>query len=427
MPYTEHLSIRKEHPLSLLCRIVIMAFAVGLAPAASAAAQGWTPPDPTTDPWNSAKLRIGPFFMAPSFDLRDVGIDNNVFRDEANPRQDLTATIAVKTVFGAHIRAFNLRITQDNRYLWFRRYTSERSIDGGLLAIAELRLQRMRPWISVSKLKSTDRAGFEIDTRASRTTPDFETGIDVNLGLRTGLTASFKETKTEYAEGQFFDGVNLKKSLDNRRTFAHVNGRWQYSEFSDILGAFEWSRNRFTYDPLRSGDTVSYMAGFQSRGDSPITGRVQLGYKVQHHDDRTVPDFSGVVLSALVSTVVSDRIKLDVSGDRDLQFSYDDHYPFYVQQGGSLKLTARVNTRLDLIGSALVEWLHYSDSYLSAGLPLTSRTDLATVLGLGFLYFVGGPGGSHLGLTFERGQRDSPLPQKTYRNDRVLTNLRFSF
>ena len=427
VPYTESPSIRKENTLSQLCRILIITFAIGVAAAGSAAAQGWTPPDPSSDPWNTAKLKIGPFFMAPSFDLRDVGIDNNVFRTETNPRQDLTATFSVKTLFGVHLRAFNFRVTQENRYLWFRRYTSERSIDGGLSAIAEVRGQRMRPWLSLSKMKSTERSGYEIDTRASRTTPDFETGLDFSFGLRTGLTASYKDTRTEYDEFQTYAGVDLKEALDNRTTFAHVNARWAYTEYTDILGALEWSRNRFTYNPLRSGVTRAYMGGFQSHGDSPVTGRAQVGYKIQQHDDPAVPDFTGVVFAASVTTIIMDRVKLDAIGDRDIQFSYDDHYPFYVQQGGGLTLTGRIDPRLDLIGSARSEWLHYSETYLSAGLPLKSRTDLATVFGAGFLYSVGGPGGSHFGLTFERAQRRSPLPGKTYRNDRVLTNLKFSF
>src|SRR5438552_2425204 len=73
--------------------------------AASAEAQSWRPPD-RDEPWNNATLKIGPLFVAPTFDLRNVGIDDNVFREDTNPKRDLTATIAVATIFGAHVRAF---------------------------------------------------------------------------------------------------------------------------------------------------------------------------------------------------------------------------------------------------------------------------------------------------------------------------------
>ena len=426
MPYTEYLGV----PLNSLARLLVACGVLCTVLAGRAAAQGWKPPDPSQDPWNRAKLKIGPFYMAPSFDLRNVGIDNNVFRDQGNPRQDLTATIAVSTIFGVHFKAFSLMITQDNRYLWFRRYASERSIDGGLTGLVELRLQNLRPWLLLANLKSTDRSGFEVDTRAARRTPTYEAGVDLSLGHRTGVTAGFSNKRTEYSEAQFFDGVDLKKELDNKQAFAHVKGRWQYSEFTDIVGTVEYARNEFTFDPLRSGSTFSYMVGFQGRGGAPVTGSLNAGYKTQRHDAAGVPDFKGFVLSGSVSTVAFDRLKLDLLGDRDLFFSYDPNYPFYVQQGGGLTVTARVSTRLDLIGSARGEWLRYSESFLTAALPNelnTSRTDTATVLGAGFLYTVGGIAGSHFGLTFERAERMSPLPKKNYRNDRVLTNLKFSF
>ena len=109
-----------------------------------ALAQGWNSPA-VAEPWKDAKMTIGPGFVVPSFDLRNIGVDNNVFRDEQNPRSDLSATVAVSTLFGAHVRAFVLSVTQENNYLWFRRYVSERSIDGGLKALAELRLAWVRP------------------------------------------------------------------------------------------------------------------------------------------------------------------------------------------------------------------------------------------------------------------------------------------
>ena len=390
-----------------------------------AAAQGWRAPDPT-EPWTAATLKFGPFFVAPSFDVRNVGIDNNVFRDRATPRQDLTATMAVSTIFGAHIRAFSLMVTQDNRYIWFRRYTSERSIDGGLRAIAELRLASMRPWITWAKPKSHDRTGYEIDARAGHETPMWEAGSDFNFGLRTGVTVSFSNQRQVYEEDQFYDGVDLKHVLDNRTAFAHVNGKWQYSDYTDMVAGVEWTRNQFVHDPIRNADTVSYFGGFQSHGDAPILGRAQVGYKRQRHEDPNVPDFRGLVGGAALSTVVFDRLKLDLDGDRDLNYSYDDTFPFYVQQGGGLTVTGRLSTRFDVIVSSRAEWLQYSQNFIDNDQPVAARTDRATVMGLGFMYTMGG-NNSHFGLTLERADRVSPIARKNYRNNRVLTNIKFSF
>jgi hypothetical protein len=408
-------------------RLILAAVVLGLW-TAPAAAQTWVPPDAALEPWNTAKMKIGPIFVAPSFDLRNLGIDNNVFNDERDPKQDLTATIAVTTKFGAHFKAFSLTFNQDNRYIWFRRYTSERSIDGGLGGIAELRLASFRPWVKWSRSKTHERAGFEIDERAGRETPDVETGADINFGMRSGVTVSYRKAETIYDEGEEFDGVDLKQALDKKVTFGHINGNWTYSEFTKIIGGSEWTRSDFRLNPLRSGTAWSHFGGFESRSDAPIAGSLRLGYKVQKHDDPAVKDFRGLVAGASLTSIVLDRVKMLVTGDRDVAYSYDDDFPFYVQQGGGVALTIRTSTRLDLLASARAEWLLYSDTFKEGDRLLDSRTDRATTFGAGFFYKMGGTeAGSAFGLTLEQAQRNSPIDSKDFRNRRVLTNIRLSF
>jgi hypothetical protein len=421
-------SSRKAIRLINVCARIVFATLVLGALAAPAAAQVWIPPDPAAEPWTNAKMKIGPIFVAPSFDLRNVGMDNNVFRDDTDPKQDLTATIAVNTKFGVHFKAFSLTFNQDNRYIWFRRYTSERSIDGGLGGVAELRFQTFRPWLKWNKSKTHERAGYEIDERAGRESPEIETGADVNFGLRSGVTVSYRKMETIYDEGEEFDGVNLKQALDNRSTFAHVNGNWAYSAATKLIGGAEWTRTEFLLNPLRSGTALAYFGGFESAADATISGSLKVGYKVQTHDDANVKDFRGAIARATLTTILLDRVKMQVTGDRDINYSYDDDFPYYVEQGGGVSLTIRTSTRLDLLTSARAEWLVYGDTFKLADPPPPSRTDLSTTYGIGFLYRMGGSEtGSAFGLTFEQAQRRSPLVGKDFKNGRVLTNIRLSF
>ena len=404
-------------------RPILMAGVLCLLCSTRAAAQGWTAPDPANEPWKDAKLNVGPFFMAPSFEVKNVGIDNNVFRDPAFPRQDLTATMAVASIFGAHVKTFSLAVTQDNEYIWYRRYTSERSIDGGLRAIVQLRLAPIRPWITWSKSNSHDRSGYEIDARAGHQTPALEAGSDFNFGMRTGATVSFSQRSLTYSEGEFFDNVDLKAALDNRTTFAHADGHWKYTEFTDLEGGVEYSRMRFVTNSPRDADTISYFGGFTSHGDAAVVGSLTLGYKSQKHSNPGVPDFRGLVASGSLTTIVKDRVRFAFVGDRDINYSYEDQFPFYVQQGTGVTVTLRLSTRFDIIASAKGEWLNYSQVI---GDPTAPRTDRATVAGIGFLYTMGGSG-SHFGLTFEQADRVSPIPRKNYSNGRVLSNIKFSF
>jgi hypothetical protein len=406
--------------------LTALAFVIGCA--ATASAQGWTEPDPQTDPWNKAQMKFGPVFLLPSFQLQNLGVDDNVFRNEANPKRDLTGTIDVGTIFGAHVKAFSLTFTQDNKYIWFRRYASERSIDGGLGAIMELRLNAMRPWVKWNKMKTHDRFGFEVDKRAGRQTPSYEAGLDLSFGDRTGMTVSYSSQDTLFDDQQFEGTVDLRDALNNHQTFAHANGRWQYSEMTDIVTGVEWTRTKFLIDTVKSARTLSYFGGIKTHGEAPIVGQIIIGYKTQRHDDPSLPDFKGLVVNTGLTFVAADRVKVEVSGDRDLYYSYEPNFPYYVQQGAGVNLTGRASTRLDLLASARGEWLRYSDAYNTGGIPLASHNEIASVYGVGFLYNAGGTTtGSHFGLTLERAERISPLVGRSYRNSRVLTNIKFSF
>ena len=69
--------------------------------ASPVAAQEWRPPDPKADPWRDARLRIGPIFLNPTFQIKDLGVDDNVFNDTpGGERQDLTGTLSMTSLVG---------------------------------------------------------------------------------------------------------------------------------------------------------------------------------------------------------------------------------------------------------------------------------------------------------------------------------------
>ncbi|MCC7186154.1 MAG: hypothetical protein IT185_07945, partial [Acidobacteria bacterium] len=149
--------------------VILLVFAVG-----PAAAQDYRRPDPKSEPWRDARLRLGPIFFNPNFQIRDVGRDDNVFNDaEGLERQDLTGTLSMTSLAGLQARAFLLTAEQANSYTWYRTYTSERSVDGALKILGQLRLGMIRPWAGWERAETHARGGFEIDARAGRETPSW--------------------------------------------------------------------------------------------------------------------------------------------------------------------------------------------------------------------------------------------------------------
>lgn len=391
----------------------------------TASAQDFPRPDPLAEPWRDARLRIGPIFFDPTFQIRDLGLDRNVFNDiKGAERRDLTGTLAMTSLAGLQIRKFLFTARQSNSYIWYRTYRSERSVDGALKLTGELRLGVLRPWASWERQQTHARGGFEIDARAGRELPAWEVGSDVQFGWRLGVTGVYRERSTRYAEGEEFDGVALRDVLDHSAEDILGYGRLQLTDFTSAVGGVEFNRLRFDVATLRDVDETYYFGGLESSAESRLGLNIKAGWKTQQRKDPTVPTYSGVVVAASTTFVVGDVMQLSFGVDRQVEFSYDEQYPFYVEQGGEARTIIRFLPQFDLRGDAKLAWLSYSDTLSGTEAP---RQDRTMVLGGEFGYYLGGTSGTRVGIRYEYATRVSPVALKNYTRSRVYSQFHLSF
>ncbi len=407
-----------------MSRIGQMAVVVVLI-AAPVSAQSFRPPDPTSRPWATAKMNIGPIYFAPTFELSGVGVDKNVFNDEQFPKSDITGRLGMKSLIGVHFgESFVLQVTQNNTYSYYRRYRSERSIDSGLNFTLEYRTRFFRPWVRWDKVKTSQRLGFEIDARAERKTPVFDFGADVNAAFRLGVSVGAKRNRLRFKDTEEFRGQNLSQSLDQTSEAYQGFVRYQLTELSDLIGGGEYTKDRFPNSPDRDNDSRYYYGGLRIKSGATFTGTATVGYREQAHKKSAVPDFKGVTTDVVMSAAPSEAFKLDVTGNRDIGYSYLAEYPFLIEEGAMATITNRFAEHLDLVVSARGRWLRYDLTMTGAHQP---RTETTSVFGLGSGYFVGGGTGTRLGLLYERWDRRSPVDGRSFHDNRFSTNYRFSF
>lgn len=407
-------------------RLVLLTVAVALSVGVGTAfAQEWKPPDPKAEPWRDARLRLGPVFFNPTFQIRDLGVDDNVFNDmPGSERRDLTGTLSMSSLIGLQARALLINVEQANSYIWYRTYTSERSVDGVLRATAELRLGAIRPWVGWQRAETHERGGFEIDARAGRELPAWEVGSDVKFGWRLAATGAYRKHEVRYAEGEQFDGVDLKQALDQTTEDLRGYGRLILTDTTDAVAGVQHSRRRFTYSPLRDSDDVFYFAGIESSTEARLALNFKVGWMEQRHKDPTVPGFRGVSGSGSVGFVVGDVMRLDLAGNRTMAMSYEEIYPYYVEEGGSVRSVIRFSPHFDLRFDARAAWLKYDKTVTADARP---RTDRTVVLGGEFGYYFGGADGTRVGIRYEYAERDSANPVKNYARSRVLSDFRLNF
>ena len=393
--------------------------------AVPAAAQSFRPPDPASRPWETTQVKFGPLYFAPTFELTNVGVDNNVFNTETNQKNDLTGTLGMRSLIGLHFGdALAFQVVQDNRYIYFRRERSERSIDSGLTFVLEYRTRVFRPWVRWDKQKTSQRTGVEIDARAERKTPNFDFGADFTSSFRLGVSTAARRSKLRYADTEVFDSTNLSEVLDSQSDAYQGFLRYELTDLSDLIFGVDYARDRFTKSPLRDNDSYYYYGGIRTKQGATFVGSATVGYRQQRHKDPSVPDFTGLTANVDVSLVPNEFFRLDLNGGRDLGYSYQEQYPYFVQQTGGGTLTNRLAEHFDVVASARAIWLRYDETMAGLKDPHTDRT---LVIGIGTGYYVGGGNGTRLGILFERAQRVSPIANRNYLTNRFSTNYRFSF
>ena len=402
----------------------IAAVALLTVVAAPAAAQDWSRPDPKAEPWRDARLRIGPLFFNPTFQIKDLGVDQNVFNDVPGAeRRDLTGTLSMTSQAGLQVRRLLVTAQQNNSYIWFRTYTSERSVDGSLKVVGELRLGALRPWAAIERSESHAR-GFEIDARAGRQAPAWEFGSDIQFGWRIGATGAYRKRSQRYAEGERFEDVELREVLDYEGEEFRGHGRLQLTDFTSAVGGVDYFRMRFDRAAIRNSDDVYYFAGLESTAESRLGLNLKIGWMEQRHKDPAVQGFSGVVASGSTTFVVADVMQLRFGADRRIGLSYLERYPYYIEAGGDARTTIRFMPQFDLRFDAQLRWLSYRNTVTGTEDP---RQDRSLVLGGEFGYFLGGTSGSRVGIRYEYAERTSPVALKKYKRSRFYSQFSLSF
>ncbi len=403
----------------------VLALACAALPAAARAQTGPPPPSgPVEDPAETAKIRLGPLFVQPNFGLRDVGRDNNVFNDPADPQSDWMATVNMGMLAGLRFGPARFTVRTDSNYIYYAHFRSERAIDGNTRTQLEVRNPRLRPWIAMERRKSHDRAGLEIDERAGREMPAYEAGLEFRPGFRLGTRLTYRHREIEYQDEEMFEGASLAAALDARYQDLALQLLYEISPLSSFRFSGEVSRARFDVATIRDADDIAVFAGIEGKRDAAIEGYIEAGWRERKARDPLAPSFSGPVARASAAFVLWDQIRIAFGADRDLAWSGDEAYTFYVQQGGTTSVAWRPHDRFEIIGTGRYYDLVYEDPIGQAADP---RTDRVYAYGGGFGFFLRGYPGTRLGLTAERAVRESVLAGRRYDTPRIFTTVGFSF
>jgi hypothetical protein len=137
---------------------ICLAFVLLLS-ATPAWAQGDVGPDPT-----KVRIRMGPLWLNPSIAVTNLGVDNNVFNEETDPKKDFTFTVSPRTDIWLRGGRTWVHGTIVEDLIWYQTYETERAGNGSYSANWLVPLNRLM-------LESAGCGSMPGSERTSKLTP----------------------------------------------------------------------------------------------------------------------------------------------------------------------------------------------------------------------------------------------------------------
>jgi hypothetical protein len=382
---------------------------VGALMPASVSAQG--EPD-------RASVRVGPFQFSPRVSFTNVGIDYNVFNERTNPKRDFTFVAVPDLEVALHPGRLRLTYTTGAEFVYFREFTSERSVNRRFGGTADLDLTMLKPFATVSFAHTSARPNAEIDVRARHHPRIFTAGTRLKLATRSEMVFTVREARDTYDEGLEFRGVELARTLDQKTRAYDTAFNVALTPFTTVGLVVSAEREEFRNSPLRNSETLRIAPKVTFSPLGLITGSASVGYRRFRGVDPTLPDFSGLVSTGTVGILFVGRYKLDTTFTRDVQYSYEDIVPYYLVTGvrGTLAMQSVGLLELRALGGR--ESMDYK---AGAGTP-SAGADRLLSYGAGAGYRIGRRARIVVDLEFVHRTSSRDLSRE-YRNQRIAASL----
>jgi hypothetical protein len=382
------------------------------------AAQTLTPPDPDAIP-----VRLGPLLVDPRLALTDIGVDTNVFNepDAAGPESDFTATIVPSAdVWLPAGRTWLYGVLRED-VVWFKEFVSERSLNSRLRGGWLVPLTRLSFNVGTGWTHTRERPGFEIDARADRDERELTGAAEVVTFSRTRFGVRGERRRFVYEEGQTFNGVDLRQELSRRNDVFAFTTRYELTPLTMLGASLSREQDRFLYNPLRDSDTGRIEAALELDPSALIGGTVRIGYRDFDPADPALAGYSGLTASANITYSALDAMRVSFQAGRDVEYSYDETQPYYLQSGFTASLRVQIYGPVDVDTRYGAQRLSYESR--AAASTVDNRVDRFRTYGAGVGYHIGR--NLRVGFNVDRQARTSELADRAYDGLRYGASLTY--
>ena len=290
--------------------------ALGAAPAGSE--------EPRVRP---GKYRVGPFWLTPRVQLKDAGVDTNVFQTRDQPTRDAVAVVRPRVdgsmEVGRRLRATGFGYLDLNYY---RRQGEESSTDFYGEGDATLDLGPFVLLGGGGGGQFSQRFSIDVDERLPRQEQHGYAGLRWQPSRRVSATATGRGEVFTFAPGTLRLGSSIKEAMDRNTLTAALELRYALTSKTTAVVIGEEQEDRFFSQPLdvppRQRRSRRYLAGFELGARAAVSGRLLGGlrdYPGTLADGS--PSYRGPVLVADLTLPVGERVRLRGLAERDVRYA----------------------------------------------------------------------------------------------------------
>jgi hypothetical protein len=379
-------------------------------------------PTAVDDPVAAAPVHFGVLAFDPRFALTNLGVDTNVFNSVDDPQSDFTFAFRPGTDMFMRTGRGLLTVSGNVEFVYFNEFETERSINSDVTGRYEFRFNRFRPYASAGWLDTKNRPGYEIDARARHYEADYHAGADLRVASKSTFRVDAQHLDYRFDGDEVFNGQALSEELNRTLRGVELSWRQRLTSLTTWITRTSHETERFEFEDLRNSDSFRLSSGFELARLALIRGRAFVGFRaLRPADGGILPEFTGVTADVDVSYTAPTRTRVGAAVERDIQYSYQDRTPYYVQTGWTATLTQRVIGRWDFQLSGGRDRL----AYQAIVAAVDARTDFIGRFGGGIGYMFG----EQMRVSFDVNSyhRSSVIPGNAYGTIRAGVSVNYGY
>lgn len=334
----------------------IVVLALVLAPGAALAQ---VRPDPRTE----ARIHVGPVYMTPSAQMRNLGLDTNVFNESENPKSDFTYTIAPRIDLWLPVtRRFLLTNRSEAGLVYYQKYVDQRSIDPHFFTRGDIFLRRSSVFAENDFKWSKERTNLEIDDRIRQRINTARAGVSFGFTPKFSTEVSLYQSTFDYdATLTSLRAINYRAGLKRNERGLRVGLSERLTSKTTLFLEGETLRARFDFATVKNADGFRISPGVVFAPRALISGVAKVGFRRFTPLNEQAPPFQGLVASLNLAYTMRGATRLSVEAARDLSYSFEVSQPYYLQGSFGGAVRRQLGGDIDLVLSGK----RYRQSYRS--------------------------------------------------------------